>query len=238
MESFKNDFNLTPCVGAEIEFYLVPYDDLITQSQLVELEKNCNIFIKCEKGRNQYEIDLPPSTDIIAYPAKIETIRKLVIEESQKLEIKALFDPKPFSKDFGSAMHIHFNFLEDHDAEKYAEILCHYLPSTIDSFLPTKEDYNRLDHNFMAPTHISYGGNNRTTLIRIPDSKPKRIEHRLAGANADPYKVIFAILSSILAGLKQPNGITKLAKTHGNAYDEQYGLVRIEKPVVPEASPI
>ena len=276
LNSFKKDFNLTPCIGVELEFYLLPLlqaqakqcqekkrhcerseaisggksnvvvspgiaalatpprndvvprpSDLLIQSQLTQLEKNCNIQIKAERGLHQYEIEIAFSTDIILYPIKIEAIRKLIAQESSKLGLEAIFDPKPFPDDFGSSMHIHFNFLEDNNAEKYAEILCHYLPSTIDAFLPNKEDYLRLDHRFMAPTHISYGGNNRTTLIRIPDSQPKRIEHRLPGANADPYKVIYTILSSIHEGLKYPSSITRLGKTHGNAYDEQYGLVRI-----------
>jgi len=264
LDSFKNDFNLTPCIGAELEFYLLPLlprdviaspcngrskprrndefllpheiatppseahkEDLLIQSQLTQLEKNCNIQLKLERGLNQYEIEIAPSTDIISYPAKIKAIRRLIAEESIKLGFATIFDPKPFPNDFGSSMHIHFNFLEDNNAEKYAEILCHYLPSTIDAFLPNREDYSRLDMRFMAPTHISYGGNNRTTLVRIPDSRPKRIEHRLPGANADPYKVIYTILSSIHEGLKYPSSIPRLAKTHGNAYDEQYGLVRI-----------
>ena len=54
-------------------------------------------------------------------------------------------------------MHIHLNFLENNDVEKYAKILCHFLPNTIDAYLPKKEDYKRLDSRFMAPTHISYG---------------------------------------------------------------------------------
>ena len=124
-------------------------------------------------------------------------------------------------------MHIHFNFLENNEAEKYAKILCHYLPQTIDSFLQKKEDYERLDKKFMAPTHISNGGNNRTTLIRIPDLAPKRLEHRLASADAEPYKVIYAILYSIYSGLKNPEQITKLDKTFGNAYDPQYNLTKI-----------
>ena len=124
-------------------------------------------------------------------------------------------------------MHIHLNFPEDDDIEKYAKILCHYLPDTLDYFLPSLEDYVRLDSKFMAPTHISYGGNNRSVLIRIPDSEPKRLEHRLAGANAEPVLVIYAMLQSIKKGLQNPDAIPPLEKTFGNAFDLQYGLRKI-----------
>ncbi len=224
--SFKNDFNLTPYIGAELEFYLFNIKD---KQHLSLLEQHIGQRIKNEKGYNQYEIEIPASGNIASYPNKILRIRNTIIEKAKMLEIEANFKSKPFPDDYGSSMHIHFNFLEDENAEKYAEILCHYLPSTIRAFLPTKEDYKRLDSRFMAPTHISYGGNNRTTLIRIPDSLPRRLEHRLASADADPYQVIYAILSSIHSGLRYPKQITKLAKTYGNAHDPQYNLTNIYK---------
>jgi len=223
VNNFTNEFNLTPCLGAELEFYL--HD--VSAGQILELQEKCNIEIKKERGLNQYEIEVPPSTEVSMYPDIIRAARKLIEESSHELGLKADFSPKPFPNDFGSSMHIHFNFLEDINAEKYSEILCHYLPQTLDAFLPHKEDYKRLDQRFMAPTHISYGGNNRTTLIRIPDAKPRRLEHRLASANADPFKVIYAILSSIYNGLKYPAKIKKLEKTYGNACDKQYGLVKL-----------
>jgi glutamine synthetase len=219
--SFKQEFNLTPCLGAELEFYL---PNLKSEEQLLEFQKNCNLIIKKEKGLNQYEIEIPPQTNVCSYPNIIRNMRNLIKDEAAKIGLVAIFEPKPFPGDFGSSMHIHFNFLEDTNAEKYAQILCHYLPFTLKAFLPNKEDYQRLDHKYMAPTHISYGGNNRTTLIRIPDSHPKRLEHRLAGANADPGQVIYAILWAIGQGLKYPDQIAKLEKIHGNAYEEQYGL--------------
>ena len=157
----------------------------------------------------------------------IYKIKRTIKEKARKLNLEANFKSKPFINDYGSSMHIHFNFLENNDVETHARILCHYLPLTITAFLPKEEDYKRLDSRFMAPTHISYGNNNRTTLIRIPDSLPKRIEHRLASADANPYEVIYAILSSIYSGLKHPEEITKLDKIYGNAYDPQYNLVKI-----------
>ena len=222
--SFKKDFNLTPCLGAELEFYLLNIQD---DSQLVKLEQAIGQKIKKEKGCKQYEIEIPPSTNVAYYPEIIHKIQNSIQEEAKKLALISDFQPKPFQNDYGNSMHIHFNFLEDNDAEKYAEILCHYLPLTIDAFLQKKEDYHRLDNRFMAPTHISYGGNNRTTLIRIPDLLPRRLEHRLASADADPYKVIYAILNSINLGLRYPEQITKLDKTYGNACDPQYKLTKI-----------
>lgn len=222
--SFKKDLNLTPCLGAELEFYLTNIQDNL---QLLRLEKAIGKKIKKEKGHNQYEVEIPPSTSIADYPEIICKMRDKISKQAAKLGVISNFEPKPFPNDYGNSMHIHFNFLEDDDIEKYAKILCHYLPQTIKDFLQKREDYSRLDGTFMAPTHISYGGNNRTTLIRIPDSLPRRLEHRLASADADPHRVIYAILNSIKIGLKYPGRIKQIEKTYGNANDPQYNLVKI-----------
>lgn len=231
--SLKNDFNLTPCIGVEIEFYLIGSDS--KQSNIIHKisdEIGYNIFD--EKGNNQYEIDLNPSTNIIDYINNINNIRNKLKSLGQHHNVVVNFASKPFINDYGNSMHVHLNFLEDqrNSDEKqriniYASILCHYVQDTLDAFLPLQEDYARLDEKYMAPTHISYGGNNRTVLIRIPDAEPLRIEHRLASSAADPYKVFYAILLSIYKGLSNPDAIHPMEKIYGNAYDLQYGLKRI-----------
>lgn len=225
-QCFRDDLGLTPCVGAELEFYLNGIVDIAL------LEKKVGYKIKEEKGQGQYEIDLPSSRNLALYAKHIDAVRQNIMLSAEELGGSASFNSKPFLDDYGSAMHIHLNFLEDEDIEKYARILCHYLPETIGAFLPNKEDYLRLDSKFMAPTHISYGGNNRTVLIRIPDLEPKRLEHRLAAADADPAKVIYNILSSVEKGLRNIDAVQNLTKTFGNAFDPQYGLIPIPKSKV------
>jgi glutamine synthetase len=217
----KEEFNLTTCVGAELEFYLIGNYDVQT------LAEKINLTIKKEKGCNQFEIDLSPSIDIANYADSIKQIRQDIINHSMTLGFEANFSSKPFADDYGSSMHIHLNFQEDTDVEKYAKILCHYTKEYLDIFLPTDHDRRRLDSKFMAPTHISYGGNNRSVLVRIPDLAPRRLEYRLAAASADPSEVIYAILFSILRGLRNPLVIQPISKTYGNAYDEQYKLIKI-----------
>lgn len=218
---FKSNYNLTPIVGAEIEFYLSKNIDIR------ELERKIGYDVKPEKGKNQHEIDLPPNADLVNIAKDIMSARKTISLIAKQMGGSADFCSRPFDNDYGSSMHIHLNFLEDSNIEKYAQILCHYLPQYKKCFLPQPEDYKRLDSKFMAPTHISWGGNNRSVLIRIPDSLPRRLEHRLAAASADPTKVIFAILDSIRQGILSYDSIPQIAKTYGNAFDEQYRLMPI-----------
>jgi glutamine synthetase len=218
---FQGELGLSPCVGVELEFYLANIPDISL------LEQKLGHKIKEEKGQNQYELDLPPSQELVLYAKYVDEMRQKTIDAAKTLGGDADFTSKPFAGDYGSAMHVHLNFLEDDDVEKYAKILCHYLPETINAFLPKKEDYLRLDSQFMAPTHISYGGNNRTVLIRIPDTKPRRLEHRLAAADAKLVHILCTMLISIEKGLKYPELVNDLQKTFGNAFDPQYGLRKI-----------
>jgi len=209
------------CLGAELEFYLFNIENI------ADLESKINHQLKAEKGNNQYEIDLSPSQNLAEYAKLIEQTRQNIIDAAKSLGGSADFSSKPFAADYGNSMHIHLNFIGHENIEKYAQILCHYLPDTLEYFLPKTEDYSRLDKRFMAPTHICYGGNNRTVAIRIPDSQPRRLEHRLAAASAEPSLVIYSILNSIDNGLKNPKSIKPAEKIHGNAWDAQYGLVEI-----------
>ena len=218
---FKTKLSLTPCVGAEIEFYLSKDIDPALLEQLV------GHAIKSEKGNNQYEIDLEPSCDLVEYTKYIESVRKKVVQGAKNLGGNANFSSKPYKDDYGNSMHIHLNFLGEWNIDKFAQILCHYLPEGLPIFLPHEDDWQRLDKAFMAPTHICYGNNNRTVAVRIPDSEPKRLEHRVSAANSDPVLVIYEILNSISKGLAAPEKISKYSKIYGNAYDPQYGLKRI-----------
>lgn len=239
--ALQEEFCLTPRIGAELEFYLLKAPK---RSQVLALEQSIDNFslryysvrMKKERGCNQYEVEIAPSDNAELYPEIIIAIREFIIQEANKLNLEANFRSKPFKDDYGNSMHIHLDFLENENCddkeqrrrtEKYARALCHYLPATIKAFLPKEEDYMRLDGRYLAPTHISYGNNNRTTMIRIPDSLPRRIEHRLAAASSDPYAVITAILFSVYEGLKSPEIIANLDKTYGNAYDPQYNLIKI-----------
>lgn len=238
LQKLEEHFGLKACVGAELEFYLHNLKDFsqlqILEQSIIDLSEKKVTRIQKERGCSQYEVDIKPSVEVIDYPKTILSLRNIIADEAKKLGLQADFSSKPFKDDFGNSMHIHLNFVSNHgndddpDLENYAEILCHYLPLDINVFLPRAEDYERLDSRFMAPTHISYGGNNRTTLIRIPDSLPRRIEHRLSAATSDPLEVIATVIMRIYEGLKDPRSITRLAKIYGNAYDAQYNLVEIK----------
>ncbi|WP_341786762.1 glutamine synthetase family protein [Rickettsia endosymbiont of Cantharis rufa] len=226
---FHQDYNLIPIIGVEIEFYLSPNIDIakfeiLSRKYLARFKIS---KIKKEEGNNQFEIDLPPSANLIQYIKNILEVRTILKKMAQQLNGYIDFSPRPFLDDYGSSMHFHINFnseFNDYYIILAAQGLCHYMLDTLLAFMPTTLDYSRINKKFMAPTHISYGGNNRSVAVRIPNSFPKRLEHRLSSPETDPYIAIFTILKSILLALKSPNSLQKIEKIYGNAFDPQYNL--------------
>lgn len=119
--------------------------------------------------------------------------------------------------------------------------LCSTMLVNFIKFAPTEKSYKRFtakrnsadENNPLqaynnAPVNVSWGGNNRTTAIRIPsssyDESQRHIEHRVAGADANPKDVINAILEGIYIGLKEKS--TPPTKIHGNAFDKQYDYLK------------
>ncbi|MDF2965946.1 MAG: glnA [Rickettsiaceae bacterium] len=224
---FYKKLGLKAIAGAEIEFYLAPSENIKF------LEKTLGFkFIK-EKGSNQWEVNFPPQEDLEKLVILIDNF-KLQLETLGRTSGEEVnFKAKPYKDDYGSALHIHLNFINKKGANfcanegnltLIANSLCSHLDKTFLVFAPNTDSYNRFDQRFMAPINISYGPNNRTTAIRIPDSYPKRIEHRVAGSDADPYLVVYSIFKAVYLGLLNTLEIPLIEKTYGNAYDMQYNL--------------
>ena len=72
-------------------------------------------------------------------------------------------------------------------------------------FAPNANSYRRLRPLTYAPTAPTWGWNNRTVALRIPPggAAARRIEHRVAGSDANPYLVLAAVLAGVLHGLEQ-----------------------------------
>ena len=216
---FADEFEFTPAFGVEIEFYLSKNIDPILFSE------KSGFNLKPEKGDHQFEIDLTHSYKLTHYADYINATRLSLQNTADEMQGEINFQSKPYADDYGSSMHFNLSFTNDLKVlEQAAQSLCHYMLDSFLVFMPSADDYTRPSPRFMSPTHVSYGGNNRTTAIRIPDSKPLRLEHRISACMNDPYLVMVTILTSILKGLKRPDEISFFKKIYGNAFDAQYNL--------------
>jgi glutamine synthetase len=83
---------------------------------------------------------------------------------------------------------------------------------------PGPNSYRRFRTEAYVPLHPTWSINNRGSAIRVPasDADNLRIEHRLAGADANPYLVLAWVLAGMLHGLE--NKLEPPAVLTGNAY--------------------
>lgn len=230
IQKFNIDHKLIVCVGAEIEFYLSGNLDYQLLAKMIGHE------IKKERGANQYEINLTPTTNILNFITHINHLKNMITKNAIELGGYAIFKSKPYDNDYGNSMHIHISFIDTHTMcyvqdmnfiDNIAISLCHFMLESVYIFLPKEEDYSRLDHKFLSPTHVSFGNNNRTVAVRIPDLVPTRVEHRVPANNIDLYLTFATILKSILIGMKSREIIKNINKTYGNAYDPIYNLIAL-----------
>jgi len=91
-------------------------------------------------------------------------------------------------------------------------------PATL-LFAPHANSYDRLVPGAHAPTGAAWAYENRTAAIRIPGGPPaaRRIEHRVAGGDINPYLSFAVILGAAMAGIE--DAMTPPAPITGNAYD-------------------
>jgi len=145
----------------------------------------------------------------------------------------ATFMAKPFDADSGNGMHMHFSVLDaagpnvfddgtprGTDALRSAVAGCLAAkPASTLIFAPHANSYARLVPGAHAPTGAGWGYENRTAALRIPGgpSAARRIEHRVAGGDINPYLAFAAILGAAITGID--DAMTPPAPISGNAYE-------------------
>lgn len=184
-----------------------------------------------ESGVSQFEITLN-HTDAMRMADDCWLMKQLIRGTARKHGYAATFLAKPMSDAAGSGMHVHYsvldqdghNIFDDGSPEgsdtlrsAVAGCLAAMPPATL-IFAPHLTSYARFVDGAHAPTTACWGYENRTAAIRIPGGPPaaRRIEHRVAGADINPYLLLSAILGSALIGIEQ--GLTPPAAITGNAY--------------------
>jgi glutamine synthetase len=232
---------LRPFIAAEIEFYVIlEHSEVIDILQPILKGDNPGIDeIKHEDGNGQYEFSTNPTFDVTAFCEQIIHTKKQIAGLLQPYNLKTKFSPKPYSEQPSNSMHIHVNLFDldgnnmfgrDRGCENQLILhaiagLLHFMQKDLRIFSPDKIRFSNPDIN--TPQTISWGANNRTTAIRIPDcyNDPHkyRIEHRVSAADSDPYAVIYEILKAMLYGIDHQM-LPETDKIHGNASDKQYKL--------------
>lgn len=187
-----------------------------------------------EYAPGQFEINLIHRDDVLTACDDAVLLKRTIKAIAAKHDLQATFMAKPYSHLSGNGMHIHIslydpqgrNLLADADDDaRVPPTLCHAiggLQQTLQDamllFAPHAKSYRRFQSENFVPLNGSWGYNNRTVALRIPagEIQDRRIEHRVSGADANPYLVTAAILAGIHHGLAQ--NIACTPPITGNAY--------------------
>lgn len=232
----SQQFGLRPVWAAELEFYVA--DPVSEESILGTLDEICapHHRVEKERGETQYEVATITYDNTKSFITRVTNLRKIIAAH-----LDADFSAKPHADDYGSALHLHLHLVDKKGTSvftrnkegNYSAPLLHTLgglletlPKNLEIFSPN-DTQRFIKHGKNSPTHISWGPNNRSCALRLPD-KPlnnKHIEHRVASADANIAQCVAALLEGTVLGLQ--NQIDPGEPIYGNAWDAQYGLDRI-----------
>ncbi len=185
-----------------------------------------------EYAPGQFEINLKHRNDALAACDDALFLKRTIKAIAQQQSKLASFMAKPFTGQAGSGLHLHVSLLDHQGRNLFAGSAEAPAPALLNAlgglqrvaaeslllFAPHANSYRRFVPNAFVPLNDSWGFNNRTVALRIPhsDARNTRIEHRISGADANPYLVAAAVLGGILDGLEQR--LEPGPATVGNAY--------------------
>jgi len=173
-----------------------------------------------EDANGQFEMNWDYS-DCLTTADRHTFFKYMVKTIAEKHGLRATFMPKPFQNLTGNGCHAHISlwqgkknkFLDKKDKLGLSKTAYNFLGGVIKNasslsafFNPTINSYRRINAPptksgaSWSPSSISYTGNNRTHMIRIPD--PGRFELRLMDGSANPYLLQAGVLAAGLHGLK------------------------------------
>lgn len=183
--------------------------------------------ITAEYAPGQFEVNLKHTNDVLLACDQAMLLKRVVRAVAKKHGFYANFMAKPYTEYAGNGCHIHISLQDSHGNNVFGEneqlllnaiagVLAH-LEDSMAIFAPNANSYRRLQPNMFVPLHATWGWDNRTVAVRVPASgiADKRIEHRLSGADVNPYLTVAVLLASILDGLE--NELTPPAPIEGDA---------------------
>lgn len=171
-----------------------------------------------ESGPGQFEVTLKYSTDALRVADSATLFKRTIKQIARKHNLTATFMAKPYGQWAGSGMHVHMSVLNKAGENIFvgtetraADVLYHALggiiqamPDTMLTLAPHANSYRRFAPGVHAPTYGDWGHDNRMAAVRVITADPpaSRIEHRVAGADCNPYLAFASLLGSAMDGIE------------------------------------
>ena len=172
-----------------------------------------------EFSAGQFEVNLHHVDDPVLACDHAVLLKRAVKAAASRNGLGATFMAKPFAESAGSGLHLHISLLDANGDNVFAgqsrdgafsDRLRHAvgglavtMKESMAIFAPNGNSYRRHAAGSFVPATPSWGTNHRSVAMRIPLAAPAntRIEHRIAGADANPYLVVAAVMAGIHHGI-------------------------------------
>jgi glutamine synthetase len=170
-----------------------------------------------EYAPGQYELTLKHGPDALRAADEAVMYKRIAKGVASICGCEATFMAKPFADRAGNGLHLHVSVNDAAGNNIFASedpagtpALRHAiggmratLADGMAIFAPNANSYRRFRANSYAPVAPTWGVNNRTVSLRVPAGPPggRHVEHRVAGADANPYLALAALLAGVHHGL-------------------------------------
>jgi glutamine synthetase len=174
--------------------------------------------LSSEAGPGQFELNLLHRSDAITACDDAILLKRIVKALARRHGLGATFMAKPYGDASGNGMHIHASLLDADGRNVLAKPdgapsdtlfhavagLLETMPASMLAFAPHANSYRRFRANAHAPITAGWGVDDRSAAVRVveADAKATRIEHRVPGADCNPYLAVAAVLAGMLAGIE------------------------------------
>ncbi|MBY5926136.1 MULTISPECIES: glutamine synthetase family protein [unclassified Halomonas] len=187
---------------------------------------------ECAPG--QFEINLIHGDDVLKACDSAVLLKRLIKGVALRHGFEATFMAKPYGGEAGNGMHVHMSLVDQNGDNVFADPdenphgsrllgnaiagLMELMPASMALFAPNLNSFRRFQPGLYVPMTPCWGYDNRSVALRIPSgaNAARRVEHRVAGADANPYLLLATLLASVLHGLA--SDLTPPEATTGNAY--------------------
>ena len=168
-----------------------------------------------EYGPGQFEVNLSHGPDPLRAADEAALLRRATHGVAAAMGLRASFMAKPYAQKSGNGLHVHVSLVDEAGRNRFGaeggQVLLEHAVAGMQAlhaesmaiFAPSFSAYRRYKPGAFVSAAGSWGENTRAAAFRIPPggAASRRIEHRIACADASPHLVMAAILAALHYGI-------------------------------------
>jgi len=194
------------------------HDDMLTEIlEACAAQGLATDTLVAEYGPGQFEINFHHTDDVMAAAETALLFRRVVREVVDGHGLEATFMAKPYADSPGNGMHAHVSLIDEAGQNVFSAssglgpTLSHAIAGVLRTmpdchaiFAPHLNSYRRFQPMAFAPSSPDWALDNRAAGVRVPATfgPAARLEHRIAGADVNPYLALAAILGGMMYGIE------------------------------------